>query len=193
MCWCFICGSVPLTGPGLEQSAFGPTGVTKGGVVRPWRARAGALDSGRADGPDHSATGSGGEGEWTWRWSGPHPCPQALIERLVGQTMCWVPVEEKADPALGDIGLRGGGRESLCRARKRSLMASPLRASLAWRLWRWTAPSSPVSALICRGEETRGREGRRRTVEGRCRSRRKELHTATPAAAGTRTGIKEGG
>lgn len=105
--------------------------------VSTWRARAEPPGSGRADGPVLSATGNGAGGEWTSPGNGPHPCPRAQIGRRAGPTVSWVPVGENVGPDSEDTGLPGGGRESPCPARKTSLMASQLQASLAWKHWRY--------------------------------------------------------
>lgn len=105
--------------------------------VLTWKARAGPPGSGKAEGPVLSATGNGAGGEWTSPGNGPHPCPQAQIGRRVEPTVSWVLVGENVAPDSEGTGLLGGGRESLCPARKTSLMASQLQASLAWKHWRY--------------------------------------------------------
>lgn len=91
-----------------------------------WTVPVEAEASGRAVAPARSVTESGGGGERTSLSTGPRRHPRPRTKNSAEETLCSVPAEENADPASPgpDTGLRVGGSENQCLARRISSMDS---------------------------------------------------------------------
>lgn len=92
-----------------------------------WTVPVEAEASGRAVAPARSVTESGGGGERISMSPGPRPHPRPRTKNSAEETPCSVPTEENADPVSPgpDTGLRVGGSENRCLARRISSMDSP--------------------------------------------------------------------